>query len=95
MTQAIAMTNVDREQLRSFVSEGFQTLGLTAEDAGIFANALIFSELRFHPGQGQGVARLRRYHQRIGNGEVNPRAGWSIIKDTNKIVRISLYITLF
>jgi LDH2 family malate/lactate/ureidoglycolate dehydrogenase len=81
MTQAIAMTNVDREQLRSFVSEGFQTLGLAAEDAGIFANALIFSELRFHPGQGQGVARLRRYHQRIGNGEVNPRAGWSIIKE--------------
>jgi LDH2 family malate/lactate/ureidoglycolate dehydrogenase len=81
MTQAIAMTNVDREQLRSFVSEGFQALGLTEEDAGIFANALIFSELRFHPGQGQGVARLRRYHHRIGNGEVNPRAGWSIIKE--------------
>jgi LDH2 family malate/lactate/ureidoglycolate dehydrogenase len=75
------MTNVDREQLRGFVSEGFKTLGLTTEDAQIFANALIFSELRFHPGQGQGVARLRRYQERIGNGEVNPDAGWSIIKE--------------
>jgi LDH2 family malate/lactate/ureidoglycolate dehydrogenase len=81
MSQRIPMTNVDRSQLLAFVSEGFEALGLTEEDAGIFANALVFSELRFHPGQGQGVARLRRYHERIGNGEVNPRAGFSIIKE--------------
>ena len=81
MNKRIPMTNVDRAQLRAFVSEGFEALGLTEEDAGIFADALIFSELRFHPGQGQGVARLRRYHERIGNGEVNPRAGWSIVKE--------------
>jgi LDH2 family malate/lactate/ureidoglycolate dehydrogenase len=81
MTTPITMTNVDREQLRAFVTEGFVALGLTDEDAGIFADALIFSELRFHPGQGQGVARLRRYQERIGNGEVNPRAGWSILKE--------------
>lgn len=81
MNQRISMTNVDREQLRQFVTEAFQALGLTAEDARIFANALIFSELRFHPGQGQGVARLRRYHQRIGDGEVDPAAGWSIVKE--------------
>ncbi len=81
MTQAIPMTNVDRAQLRTFVAEGFEALGLTAEDAGIFADALIFSELRFHPGQGQGVARLRRYRERIGKGEVNTRAPWSILKE--------------
>ncbi|WP_116133417.1 Ldh family oxidoreductase [Tropicimonas sp. IMCC34043] len=81
MTTTIAMTNVDRDSLRAFVSDGFEALGLTAEDAGIFADALIFSELRFHPGQGQGVMRLRRYQQRIGNGEVDPRAGWSVVKE--------------
>ncbi|SDX60310.1 Ldh family oxidoreductase [Roseicitreum antarcticum] len=81
MSTPIPMTNVDRDQLRAFVTEGFTALGLTAEDAGIFADALVFSELRFHPGQGQGVARLRRYQERIGNGEVNPRAGWSVIKE--------------
>lgn len=75
------MTTVDRAQLRSFVSEAFEALGLNPEDAGMFADALIFSELRFHPGQGQGVARLRRYQKRIGNGEVDPAAGWSIIKE--------------
>lgn len=81
MSSEISMTNVDRDTLRSFVAEGFVALGLTEEDAGIFADALIFSELRFHPGQGQGVMRLRRYQERIGNGEVNPRAGWSIVKE--------------
>jgi LDH2 family malate/lactate/ureidoglycolate dehydrogenase len=81
MSQAIPMTNVGRDSLLGFVTEGFVKLGLTPEDAGIFAGALVFSELRFHPGQGQGVARLRRYQQRIGAGEVNPRAGWSIVKE--------------
>ena len=81
MSDRIPMTRVDRDQLRAFVAAGFEALGLTEEDAGIFADALIFSELRFHPGQGQGVARLRRYHQRIGNGEVDPRAGWSVVKE--------------
>lgn len=81
MTAAITMTRVEQSSLRAFVTEGFERLGLTPEDAGIFADALIFSELRFHPGQGQGVSRLRRYHHRITAGEVNPRAGWSIQKE--------------
>ncbi|MEY8117832.1 Ldh family oxidoreductase [Falsihalocynthiibacter sp. BN13B15] len=81
MSTPVPMTNVDRDSLHNFVTAGFVALGLTQEDAGIFAGALIFSELRFHPGQGQGVARLRRYHERIGNGEVDPRAEWSIVKE--------------
>jgi LDH2 family malate/lactate/ureidoglycolate dehydrogenase len=77
----VPMTRVDRAALREFVAEGFRKLGLTDEDAGIFADALMFSELRFHPGQGQGVSRLMRYRERIGNGEVDPRAPWSVVKD--------------
>ncbi|MEM9248090.1 MAG: Ldh family oxidoreductase [Pseudomonadota bacterium] len=75
------MTRVDVAQLRAFVAEAFEALGLNAEDAAIFAGALIFSELRFHPGQGQGVARLRRYEARIRKGEVNLRADWRIVKE--------------
>ncbi len=82
MTRPIPMTNVDRAQLRSFVAEGFEALGLSGEDAGIFADALVFSELRFHPGQGQGVARLRRYQARINAGEVDPRAPLSVVKES-------------
>lgn len=77
----IAMTRVDRAALREFVAEGFRKLGLSDEDAGIFADALMFSELRFHPGQGQGVGRLLRYRERIGSGAVDPRAPFSVVKD--------------
>ncbi|MEO1105636.1 MAG: Ldh family oxidoreductase, partial [Pseudomonadota bacterium] len=81
MATATPLTRVDLAQLRDFVAEAFETLGLTEEDAGIFTDALIFSELRFHPGQGQGVARLIRYEARIRNGEVDPRAPWRIVKE--------------
>ena len=87
----IPMTNVDKAELLAFVTEAFQVLGLTAEDAAIFAGALVFSELRFHPGQGQGVSRLRRYHERIGNGEVNPRAGWSVVKESPALALVDAH----
>ncbi|SDE98784.1 Ldh family oxidoreductase [Limimaricola pyoseonensis] len=89
--RAITMTNVGRESLRAFVAEGFRALGLTEEDAGIFADALIFSELRFHPGQGQGVMRLRRYQQRIGNGEVAPRADWTVLKEAPSLALVDAH----
>ena len=77
----IPMTRVPKGELRAFVAAAFEALGLTAEDASMFAGALVFSELRFHPGQGQGVARLRRYQSRIGNGEVDPRAPLTTVKE--------------
>ncbi len=78
---AIAMTRVEEASLRAFVAEGFRALGFTEEDAGLFADALVFAELRFHPGQGQGVKRLRRYAERIGRGEVDLRAEWHVVKE--------------
>ena len=78
---AIAMTRVGMGSLRDFVAEAFRALGLAADDAAIFADALIFSELRFHPGQGQGVARLRRYQERISRGEVNVSAKIEVVKE--------------
>ncbi|PJE27964.1 Malate/lactate/ureidoglycolate dehydrogenase, LDH2 family [Pseudooceanicola antarcticus] len=89
--RAITMTNVEKTSLRAFVAEGFEALGLTAEDAGIFADALIFSELRFHPGQGQGVMRLRRYQERINNGEVAPRAPWTILKEAPSLALVDAH----
>ena len=85
------MTRVGIEPLRTFVTEAFEALGLTPEDAAVFTGALIFSELRFHPGQGQGVARLRRYQQRIERGEVDPRAGWSIVKESPSLALVDAH----
>ena len=78
----IAMTAVTRESLSAFMVEGFERLGLPPDDARIFADALIFSELRFHPGHGQGVKRLRRYHERISQGLVDPKTKLTVVKES-------------
>ena len=78
----IAMTSVTRESLAAFMEEGFRALGLPADDAAIFAEALIFSELRFHPGHGQGVRRLRRYQERIRAGLVNVVTRMEVVKES-------------
>ena len=78
----IPMTCVTRDSLQAFMEEGFRALGLPDGDARIFADALIFSELRFHPGHGQGVKRLRRYHERISQGLVDPKARLEVIKES-------------
>lgn len=80
--QMIPMTNVTRDSLQAFMEEAFRTLGLPDDDARIFAGALIFSELRFHPGHGQGVKRLRRYHERISKGLVDPQARLEVVKES-------------
>ncbi len=78
----IPMTCVTRDSLQAFMEEGFRTLGLPDSDAHLFADALIFSELRFHPGHGQGVKRLRRYHERISKGLVDPQTRLEVIKES-------------
>lgn len=76
----IALTAVTRDSLEAFAIAVLGALGLPDEDAGIFGRALVFSELRFHPGHGQGVRRLRRYQQRLAEKLVDPRAPWEIVK---------------
>lgn len=88
---AIPMTAVTRDSLSAFMVAAFRALGLSAEDARIFADALIFSELRFHPGQGQGVRRLRRYQERIQQGLVDPVARWEVVKESPALALVDAH----
>jgi LDH2 family malate/lactate/ureidoglycolate dehydrogenase len=88
---AITLTNVTKDSISAFLVEGFQKLGLTAEDARIFADALIFSELRFHPGHGQGVHRIRRYRERIEGRLVDPRAPWEVVKESPALALVDAH----
>lgn len=85
------MTRVTRDSLRELVREGFVALGLSGEDAATFADALIFSELRFHPGHGQGVRRLRAYQARIGQGLVDPAAPWEVVKESPALALVDAH----
>lgn len=87
----IAMTSVTRDSLSAFMVEGFRALGLPAEDAAIFAEALIFSELRFHPGHGQGVRRLRRYQERINAGLVDVKTRLEVIKESPALALVDAH----
>ena len=87
----IAMTNVTRDSLAAFMEEGFRVLGLSEPDARTFAEALIFSELRFHPGHGQGVKRLRRYHERISRKLVDPAAWWEVVKESPALALVDAH----
>ncbi len=87
----ISMTSVERDSLSLFMTEGFEALGLSPEDAKLFADALIFSELRFHPGHGQGVRRIRRYQERIGEKLVDPRAAWEVVKEAPSLALVDAH----
>jgi len=76
------MTAVTRESLGPFVIEILRAMGLPEEEAAIFGGALLFSELRFHPGHGQGVKKLRRYGDRFARGLMDPAAPWEVVKES-------------
>tara|TARA_B110000438_G_C15752194_1_gene623503 strand:- start:96 stop:1160 length:1065 start_codon:yes stop_codon:yes gene_type:complete len=84
----IEMKKVDLKELSQFVLNAFCAMGLNNEDAKIFSDALIFSELRFHPGQGQGVQRLPIYFQRIKNKEINLNIDCEIIKESSSLALV-------
>jgi LDH2 family malate/lactate/ureidoglycolate dehydrogenase len=87
----IAMTSVTKDSLLAFMAAGFRALGLRPDDAQTFAEALVFSELRFHPGHGQGVKRLRRYKDRIEAHQVDPRAPWTILKESPALALVDAH----
>ncbi|MDH4064861.1 MAG: Ldh family oxidoreductase [Acidobacteriota bacterium] len=87
----IPLTSVTRDSLEAFAIAAFGALGLPDEDAGIFGRALVFSELRFHPGHGQGVKRLRRYQERINERLVDPTAPWEIVKQSPALALVDAH----
>src|SRR5690606_25218057 len=48
-------------------------------------------ELRFHPGHGQGVRRLRRYQERIGQGLVDPAAPFEVVKESPALALVDAH----
>lgn len=79
---AIDMVRVPLPALEAFTVAAFRAMGLSEEQATLNGAALIFSETRFHPGQGQGVRRLRVYRERIAAGLIDLAAPFEIIKES-------------
>lgn len=85
---AIELVQLEVEPLARFTAEAFRALGLSEESAELCANALMYSELRFHPGQGQGVRRLPTYRERIGKNLIDPDASFEVVKESPALALI-------
>ncbi|MEO0561665.1 MAG: Ldh family oxidoreductase, partial [Chloroflexota bacterium] len=64
----IELIRVPVDELDAFVVRAFEAMGVPPDEARLCANGLMQSELRCLPGQGQGVRRLPKYHERISSG---------------------------
>ena len=68
MTSSI---RVHHDDLARFIARAFATKGMSAADAAVVADVLVWANLR--GGDGHGVARLPRYLEMIDRKEMDPR----------------------
>lgn len=78
----IQLIRVPVDPLTRFTFDCFRAMGCSEEEATYCTNALMQSELRYHPGQGQGVRRLPAYHERISKGVYKLNAPYEIVKES-------------
>jgi LDH2 family malate/lactate/ureidoglycolate dehydrogenase len=90
-TGEIETVKVKLEALRRFTRDAFSAMGLSAEQAELSTHALIYSELRFHPGQGQGVRRLPVYADRLAAGILSTDAAFEIIKESPALALVDAH----
>ncbi len=69
------------ETLRAFTADFMRGLGATAAEAEIISDGLMTASLWWHPGQGQGIEKLFRYHRRVKNGGILPDAPMRFLTD--------------
>ena len=69
------------ETLRSFTIDFMRGLGATGEEAAIVSDGLMTASQWWHPGQGQGLEKLFRYHRRVKNGGIRPDAPMRWVSD--------------
>ena len=60
----------DHEDLQRFIAQAFQAKGMSAADADVVAETLVWANLR--GGDGHGVARLPRYLDMIESRRHGP-----------------------
>ena len=82
---------VAEPDLRTFACDAFESMGLDRASARISADALLYSELRFHPGQGQGVRRLIAYEERLRSGLIDAAAPFEIVKESSSLAYVDAH----
>lgn len=67
--------------LRGFTTDFLLALGAPRDEANIVTDGLMTACLWWHPGQGQGLEKLVRYHRRTRNGGIVPGAAMQWVRE--------------
>jgi LDH2 family malate/lactate/ureidoglycolate dehydrogenase len=84
----ITLIRVPVDGLEQFVYNAFRAMGVPEENARYCTNGLMQSELRYHPGQGQGVKRLPTYWERIRRKVYDVNAPFEVVKESPALALI-------
>ncbi|MDE1156534.1 MAG: Ldh family oxidoreductase [Acidobacteriaceae bacterium] len=87
----IPVVRIELEELRRFTREALLAMGITADEANATAEALIYSELRFHQGQGQGVRRLVNYRKRLAEKLITVGAPFEVLKESPALALVDAH----
>lgn len=82
MASTVQTVRIPPEELRGQAEKILVACGATPEEAAIQADARLQGELRGHPGQGQGMRGLARYHAMLANGGIVAGAPFEVVKET-------------
>ena len=77
------------ETLIRFSQDYLQALGASDEDAAMTAEGMVTAASRWHPGKGQGLEKLFRLTNQCGNGGINVKAKFEILKETPAIALVN------
>ncbi len=69
------------QTLHDFSLRFMQALGATTGEAKIISDGLMTASQWWHPGQGQGLEKLFRYHRRVKNGGILSNAPMQWLRD--------------
>jgi len=72
----------DLDTLRTFATDFMTGIGATEDEAAIIADGLMTASQWWHPGQGQGLEKLFRYHRRVNGGGIVPDAPMEWMADS-------------
>ncbi len=87
----ISRIAVPVDMLEQFCLDVLSTLGMSDEEARLCTKGLMTAELHYHPGQGQGVARLTGYAKRIKDGGYALGAPFEIIKESPALALVDAH----
>ena len=87
----ITRVAVPVDKMIDFSERAMRAMGMSEEEARLCTHGIVDAELHYHPGQGQGIARLTGYHKRIKEGGYDLGAPFEILKESPALALVDAH----